>query len=262
MPPVQPSLRGSLLTGASALALSVSASGAHGQAAIPEPAATVTVWGEGALFWTGGPSFNIPSLPGLGAPFTSFNPKLGLEGAVGFDYQWPSQPWHFVFDYPVRQDQNRLGQWASSSSSSVHHLSLVYYLLSVLPYEYDDRHDGQFGRHTRATAWESHLVADFMIGRDLGVGTNKPEFQFGFRVADLHAVAQAQASIQSTMTTDTTATFYSSAPFGAFSPPTGYRPHPRARPPSRPGVQRLLRSWSPPGDRRRHSDLGPLVVRL
>jgi hypothetical protein len=207
MPPVQPSLRGSLLTGASALALSVSASGAHAQAASQSPLAKVTVWGEGALFWTGGPSFNIPTIPGLGAPFTSFNPKLGLEGAVGFDYQWPSQPWHFVFDFRYGRTKTASASSASSSSSSATFQSFGTFF--GFPVTNINTVTTANSGVTRATGWESHLVADFMIGRDFGVGTNKPEFQFGFRVADLHAVAQAQQAGLSTTTT-ATATFYSS----------------------------------------------------
>ncbi|HEY4404580.1 MAG TPA: hypothetical protein VGN55_07985 [Xanthobacteraceae bacterium] len=209
MPPVQPSLRGSLLTGASALALSVSASGAHGQAAPPSPPPRVTVWGEGALFWTGGPSFNVPTIPGLGAPFTSFNPKLGLEGAVGFDYQWPSQPWHFVFDIRYGRTKTASVNGASSSSSSTTFQSFI----SVIGFPVTNTTTVTTANSgvTRATEWESHLVADFMIGRDFGVGTNRPEFQFGFRVADLHAVAQAQESGLATITTDRT--FYAPSLF-------------------------------------------------
>jgi hypothetical protein len=49
-----------------------------------------------------------------------------------------------------------------------------------------------------------------MIGRDLGVGTNKPELQFGLRVADLHAAAQALQTGQSTTIANSLTTFYSS----------------------------------------------------
>src|SRR5579862_3764999 len=104
MPPVQPSLRGSLLTGASVVTLSVSASGAHAQnvhpGAAPSVPAPAFVWVEGALFQPSpGGSFNIQSIPGLGAPYTAFNPLNGIEGAFGFDYQPSQQPWHFIFDF-------------------------------------------------------------------------------------------------------------------------------------------------------------------
>src|ERR1035438_3691538 len=116
MPPVQPSLRSSLLTGASALALSVS-SGAHAQG-VQTPPATWTVWGEGLPFWTGGGAFNIPSLPGLGAPYTSFSPKSGFEFAVGADYRPQGQPWHYIFDFRYGRTGTATSNSSGGSSSS------------------------------------------------------------------------------------------------------------------------------------------------
>jgi hypothetical protein len=102
MPPIQPSLRGSLLTGASVFALSVSASSAQSQSisrreVTPPPLnPTLKIWGEGSLLMTSGGAFNGPTLAG-GLPLTTFSPKTGIEGALGFDYRW-DRSWHFVFD--------------------------------------------------------------------------------------------------------------------------------------------------------------------
>ncbi len=202
-------MRGSLLTGASAIALSLSASGAHGQnAPKPAPNPTLTFWVEGALFSTGGGSFNIPSLPGLGAPYTSFNPSHGIEGAVGFDYQWPSQPWHFVFDFRYGKSKTiTSSSAASSSSNSFHNFQAFGTISGVLLTSTTDISTTK-STARQATERESHLVADFMIGRDLGLGAGKPEFQFGFRVVDLHAFAQAQQFDQTTTNTDLARTFY------------------------------------------------------
>jgi hypothetical protein len=173
MPPIQPSLRGSLLTGASALALSVAGSGAQAQVAgtPKETPPTLALWVEGALFWTGGGSFNVPALPGLTAPYMSFNPRDGYEGAIGLDYRWPNQSWHFVFDARYGRTgtanaQNSFFQTTGSGGSTV--------------------------GNSHGSEHESHLVADFMIGRDLGLGTGAVQFQFGIRVADLSATAQVQ----------------------------------------------------------------------
>lgn len=187
MPPVQPSLRGLLLTSASAVALSVSASAAQAG-----PHAPLTIWAESAPFWTGGGSFNVPSLPSLGAPYTSFDQLNGLEGAVGFDYQWLSTPWHFVFDF--RYGKTRT---ASAGSSSFHSSITTPFFVTQTS-----------STSSQATEHESHLVTDFMIGRDLGIGTGKPELQFGIRIADLHADAHVVGSERRT--------FYSSGVF----PPT------------------------------------------
>ena len=56
----------------------------------------------------------------------------------------------------------------------------------------------EFVRHTSIRMGKPPVIADLMIGRDLGVGTNRPELQFGLRVADLRAAAQAQQTGQST----------------------------------------------------------------
>ena len=53
-------------------------------------------------------------------------------------------------------------------------------------------------------------MADLMIGRDLGVGANRPELEFGLRIADLHAAAQALQFGQSTTNINSLTTLYSS----------------------------------------------------
>jgi hypothetical protein len=208
-------MRGSLLTGASALALSVSATGSNAQPA-PTPPQTVSVWAEGAAFWTGGGAFNIPSLPGLGAPFTSFNGGHGPEWAIGADYRPQGQPWHFVFDFRYGQTGTTTRNTSGGSSSSS---------TSFVPAGFQPIPSTVLGTTTNRTTSnsflsqdsyrESHLVADLMIGRDLRLGTNGPELLFGIRVADLHAAGQAQQTNQSTTNTNTITTFKDSTfPFG------------------------------------------------
>ena len=216
MPPVQPSFRNSLLTGASALALSVSSSGAHAQATQQAqgtqqaPPQTLTVWAEAARFWTGGGGYNIPALPGLGAPYTSFNGQNGYEGAIGADYRWQGQPWHFIFDFRY----GRTGTATSSSSSASSSSSSSFVpgpfasLFPSLPIGTTTNQTTSSSSASQASKWESHVAADIMIGRDFGLGTNS-QVQFGFRVADLHAAAQAQQNSQSTTNINTTTTFYS-----------------------------------------------------
>ena len=183
MPPIQPSLRGSLLTGASALALSLAGSRAQAQAppGYPGPVANPqlwTIWIEGAFFETAGGNFVLPSVPGFGAPYTTFNQMPGIEGAFGFDYRWwPYQPWHFVFD--IRYGQTGIG----SANSSFFHSSVI--IVSGHHFHNTSLTSDQ------ATEQERHLVADFMVGRDLGIGSQAPwlQLQFGIRVADLWATA-------------------------------------------------------------------------
>jgi hypothetical protein len=224
MPPVQPSLRGSLLTGASALALSVSSSDAHAQA--PQiPPATWTVWGEALPFWTGGGGFNIPSLPGLGAPFSSFGPKSGYEFAFGADYRPQGQPWHYIFDFRYGRTATATSSSSGSSSSSsttftpgVPPFAPRFSGLSSIPLGTTTNSRTTSSSATQASQWESHLAADLMIGRDLGVGTNRPELEFGLRIADLYVAARASQSSQSNTTSNSLTTFYSSI-FGIVTQP-------------------------------------------
>jgi hypothetical protein len=192
MPPIQPSLRGALLTSASAVALSVSGSATYAQNAPPAAPQTVSIWAEGAAFWTTGGSFNVPLIPGIGPPITSFNPKTGIEGAAGFDYRWPgNQLWHIVGDIRYGQTKSVNGHSSTFFSSVIHRSGTVV--------------QQTISTASSGTEKESHLVADFMIGRDLGVGSSAPELQFGVRVADLRASAHINEAGKST--------FYSSAVF-------------------------------------------------
>lgn len=195
MPPIQPSLRGTLLTSASAVALSISGTASHAQNATPVAPQTVSIWVEGAAFWTTGGSYNVPMIPGIGPPITAFNPNTGIEGAAGFDYRWPgNQLWHIVGDVRYGRTKTATGNSSTFFSSIFHGTpTIVQQTISTA---------------SSGTEKESHLVVDFMAGRDLGVGSNAPELQFGVRVADLYASAHINESGK--------ATFYSSHVF----PPT------------------------------------------
>src|SRR5262249_3061007 len=128
----------------------------------------------------------------------------GIEGAVGFDYRWPSQPWHFIFDLRFGKSRTATNRNSSNPSFSTF-TSFITFSTFVVG-------NTANSSTTQATERESHLVADFMIGRDFGLGLFAPQFQFGVRVADLHAKAQALLNNQ---TTTTTTTFYTSG----FPPP-------------------------------------------
>lgn len=151
------------------MALSVSASGAGAQGFGPPPASTTlpkyVVWLEGALFSTGGGSFNVPALPLVGPPFYSFNHASGYEGAFGFDYRWTDPAWHFVFDI-------RYGRSRTKTASMIFGTPISGFSGTSI---------------SQASEHESHFVTDFMVGRDVGFGS---ELQFGIRIADLDAASQ------------------------------------------------------------------------
>src|SRR5581483_328185 len=119
--------------------------------------------------------------------------------AVGFDYRWAQNPsWHFVFD--LRYGRSKKTSVNSSSSS----FSTVTSFHSTFPFFTSTITKTSNSSTTTGTLRESHLVADFMIGRDLGVGlASLHQVQFGIRIADLYAKAQATQNNQSSISVTT-----------------------------------------------------------
>src|SRR5579859_3879188 len=170
MPPVEPSLRASLLTGASALALSVANTVAQGQPlqpVKPTPPPAWQVWIEGAGFWGAGGNINVPYLPGLGAPYTSFKPQSGFEFAFGADYQPQGQPYHYVFDFRYGWTGTATGSASSSSSSSSSTFVRQPPFFSPTVFGTQTNTNSNTSSSQLTNKWENHLVADLMIGRDL-----------------------------------------------------------------------------------------------
>lgn len=209
MPPIEQSLRGSLLTGASALALSMVGHNAEAQVPpSPPPPPQWIVWVEGSLFQTGGGGMNVPSLPGLTAPFSTVGPTGGLEGAAGFDFNYTG-PFHVIFDFRYGKSRTASTSTQSHSSSSTTFTSHPSTFRTFFSSTTTNSSSSQ-------TDWEheSHFVADLMIGRDFGLGATAGEIELGLRIADLTATAWARQSGQ------TTTTFFSSSSYHGSSDPT------------------------------------------
>ena len=181
LPPIQSPIRASLLTSASALALSLTGYGAQAQALLSPNTSWSPwiVWVEGGLFQTGGPGVSVPMLPGLAAPFTLVGPKGGYYGAAGFDFDYGGS-WHVVGDV--------LYGWSRKAAASVHQ----HYFSS-----FGDGYFSSTNSVQSATERESHLVADLMIGRDFGLGTSTAQLQYGIRVADLAAITNVNQAATS-----------------------------------------------------------------
>lgn len=157
-------LRSALLASVSVIALSV-ASPEVQAADVPAaplytkaPAAALPQWTwylEGGAFWTGGQ-------PVLG--FSELRPKVGWEIAGGVDYRFGGTPWHVSAQ--VRYGSNNKSVALAGAGTF---------------YGYTG------GIVGNATHKESHLVADFAVGRDIGIGVGTAQAKLGIRVADLHA---------------------------------------------------------------------------
>src|SRR5262249_12789987 len=149
--------------------------GVHGQTfapVTPTPPPTWQIWIEGAEFWGRGANFNVPYLPGLGAPYTSFKPQNGFEYAFGADFAPMGQPYHYVFDFRYGRTGAVAGtaSTASSSASSVFVRqpppSPFFFGSTIFGTQTDTKSNTSISQVTHK--WENHLVADLMIGRDLG----------------------------------------------------------------------------------------------
>jgi major outer membrane protein len=166
--------RALLYAGVSTLALVVASSevGAADAPVLkaPPPAGRLTMFIEGAAFGTAGKPV-WTEVPPPGGPFdesTAMRLRVGWEAAAGLDYQWWGSPWHVSAALRYGQARSRNKNFfqgrtcttpgvCTSAAGTVKHR-------------------------------EDHLVADFMVGRDVGLGVGgNGQVKFGVRIAKLTA---------------------------------------------------------------------------
>jgi Legionella pneumophila major outer membrane protein precursor len=152
----------------------------------PVSTGTVTLWAEGAAFWTAKDpvSFTAPAAyGGVLASFPSSNPigtgpglnaQVGWEAAIGIDYGFANTPWHVSFDMRYGQSRASTSLSASSGPSASTATSLANESLGLR---------------------EDHTVADLMFGREIPVLGPGGQLQFGIRLADLGADIKQNASL-------------------------------------------------------------------
>jgi hypothetical protein len=166
-------VRTSLLIGVSVIALTVALPDLGQAADLPtkaptyQPAPQVTWWIEGGPEWTGGPS--VAYVPGGFFPVgQSIKAGSGWSIAGGFDYRFAASPWHVSADV-------RYGKAGSRSQSFISSAPPVFFSSSSASHK------------------EDHWVADFMVGRDIGLGTQS-QVKLGVRVADLRATTDVSSA--------------------------------------------------------------------
>jgi outer membrane immunogenic protein len=171
-----------LLAGVSALALAAGSPEALA-ADLPKPSLYTkapiagdppwTWWIEGAAFWTGGGKDRfVPPLGPGGSPLASFNGGPGWEGAIGVDYRF-DPVWHVSADFrygALTKKKPFAANFFTNTSGSANQIT---------------------GNGTAAHR-EHHWAADFMVGRDVGLGGGKAQVKFGLRIAELSATANGQ----------------------------------------------------------------------
>jgi hypothetical protein len=142
------------------------------------------VWAEGGAVWSGGdPMFgtNATALfSGLPVSF-SLTPKVGWAVDSGFDYRFADSLWHVGAD--VQYGQSRV----SKSTTSSFGLSTMGGASIAI------------SQAATGTDNETHWLADFTVGRDLGVGRDAMEIKGGIRIAQLTADTGVASALTETL---------------------------------------------------------------
>lgn len=164
-----------LLSGVSALAISVALAHTAQAADIPPkayykapPPVPVNPW----TFWIEGGAQGVAggdsSITGLTPAFTPGKRTWGWSGAAAIDYRIDPF-WHVSFCFRYGQNRSR-----TTNSNQVGFAGF-----STTPFS------GGVSGPNSATRTESNWVADFMVGRELGLGTGTSLVKFGLRVAQI-----------------------------------------------------------------------------
>lgn len=132
------------------------------------PAPPQGVW----TWWVEGGASGIagdPFIAGFNNPPFDLMPKRwGWQGAVGVDYRFAASPWHWSADFRYMEN-------GSNSGSSVE-TAIFSPGLGAGP--------GPVPGANSATRKENNWEADFMVGRDLEIGS-PAQLKVGLRVADI-----------------------------------------------------------------------------
>jgi hypothetical protein len=152
---------------------------------VPSPARDQwTIWGEGGVTRTSGGAINFGGLPGttnLGTP------GWGDEGALGFDARLGGTPWHVSADV-------RYGQASTASRGFARSTTLA------IPSGTPGVPTGVGSRLVGATAQgsardlEQHALADFSVGRDIGLGLGQSQIKAGLRIAEIFSKTNGTAN--------------------------------------------------------------------
>jgi hypothetical protein len=170
-----------LLAGISGLALQLAAPSAFATdmalkvKAPPAPPPTPAVWTwwlEGGAAGMGG---GDPFIPNFNNPAFEVMPKRwGGQGAIGTDYKFAGSQWHVSADF----------RYTANRSNTTNNSETVFFFVPT-PLAVTGANSASRKEHN----WE----ADFMVGHDLGIGTNT-QVKVGLRVADIWGQTTGVAS--------------------------------------------------------------------
>jgi hypothetical protein len=147
----------------------------------PPPLATNvwTVWAEGGAFSTGGDTVHF------GGPLDAGRPRWGADGGAGFDMRFGATPWHVSAD--VRYGASRRSGTFTRNGTIV----VPSGTPGVPPF-------GTFAAPVVANGTfklrEEHELADFAVGRDVGLGAGQVQVKAGLRIAEISSKLSASAN--------------------------------------------------------------------
>jgi hypothetical protein len=142
---------------------------------------TWTFWLEGGAQAAAGKD---AAVAGFNPGFATTNTKWGWNGAFGLDYQVDAY-WHASAYF--RYGQNRTRSVGSTSPVGVFRVATSTATTAATAAKAIQ------GANT-ATRRETNWEADFMVGRDIGLGTSNSQLKVGFRVADIRGVTEGTAA--------------------------------------------------------------------
>jgi Legionella pneumophila major outer membrane protein precursor len=161
---------------------------AHLIAPGPAPQDRWTWWVEGGAFNTGDPNFG--PFPFLATP-VGMEPKLGWEGATGFDYS-PSaySPYHI-------SGQFRYG--AARRNGKTFPASVA--ITSPPGFVFTATTRSVFATGVgSADIKEHHWLVDFAVGREFQLGSGQAQAKLGVRVADIYAKITGSGTVSGSTT--------------------------------------------------------------
>jgi Legionella pneumophila major outer membrane protein precursor len=175
-----------LLAGVSALALVAAQPEIASAADLPARPAMATkappaTFHDRWSWWVEGGASGLAGDPGV-AGLTGFDvdPKRwGWEAAIGFEYRPSMSPW-------IWSAQFRYGGYRAGSASNN---PIATFAIAPTPTFFP-----VVAGNNVASRKEHHWVADFMVGRDLGLGQGRNTVRFGVRIAEIRGKTTGSAN--------------------------------------------------------------------
>jgi opacity protein-like surface antigen len=181
-------VRIALLAGVSALAIAAANPETVQAADIPSRPALATkappaTFRDRWSWWVEGGASALGGDPGV-AGLTNFDivpQRWGWEAAIGVEYRPGMSPW-------IWSAQFRYGQHGSNSASNSPTATFLVGNFATTPFNFTGANS--------ASRKEHHWAADFMVGRDMGLGQGRTTARFGVRIAQIWGKTNGSAQWQ------------------------------------------------------------------